>query len=135
MNSNNKPKLEEISVYPAGRGKVLIIAKKSIPKKPKKTSQPRYTHSRIKSNPQDISLVEYLNNDQIKHIYMFPEGRQLNHEERTKLAAALIVTLPRYLGESNTMQTSRNPYFISKELRKEIKIQWRRYKKWRKKQI
>ena len=134
-----KPKLEEIATYPAGRGKVLIIAKKSMPKKPQKSPSPRHTHYYLKSNPEPISLVEYQNNDR-KAIYLFPEGRKMEYEERLKLAAALIATLPKNYKKRvkcmdtrhvvRTVSNNREPPIVTKELRQEVKRQRRRYQKW-----
>ena len=128
---------ESVEIYPAGRSHILAIVKKRVPPKKKeyKRSQPRFTHVRQKGNPQDQTFVEYLADDNRKHIYEFPfqTAREFSHEERRELALSLLATLPRYLGKGDTMKTSYNfPVFLNTQDRNILKKKWRRYVKWRK---
>ena len=79
-------------VYPAGRGKVVVISEKQVSRKQRKTKSDKITLASIKSNPNNITLVEYRTVG-LKRIYMFPEGRQLSKEDRIQLISALMVTL------------------------------------------
>jgi len=132
-----KPLIESVEVYPAGRGHILALVKKRIPPKTKKYKhkQPRFAHTRIQMNPEDLTITEYLSNGNRKHIYIFPEGKQLQHQERQDLALSLLATLPtpRYLGKGETIKSSKYPIFLSTQQRKILKQKWKRYIKWRKK--
>ena len=97
-----KPVTESVKIYPRGRGKVLVITEKSIPRKPRRTRSPHFIFTRIKSNPSDFTIAEYFNEDMIKRIYMFPESRQLSKEERIKLLSGLLLTLVRQKSENLT---------------------------------
>lgn len=136
--SSQKPILENIQVFPAGRGKVRIEMTKRIKPKSSKhrKSEPRFTHTRIRSNPQDITITEYLGDGDRKYIYLFPEKRELSFEERQDLALSLLATLPyvvpRYLGTGNTIKSY--PIFLSHKQRQILKSKWKRYCKWRKRQ-
>lgn len=127
-----KPRTDSIEIYPAGRGKIISIVKKSIPPKPRKKHDPRFVHFWLPSNPDNIAMIEYL--DPKKRIYLFPEGRRLEREDRLKMAASLVLSI-RSLDRAETWNYRRNaPYFITRELREEINRQWKRYTKWRTKQ-
>lgn len=146
LNETFKSITESVELYPAGRGKVLILTKKKILPKPRnyKHKQARFAHTRIKSNPKDITITEYLQTDTyapVKHIYLFPEGKQLTHKEREDLALSLLATLPhytpRYLGESNPKKTPRKlphkfPVFLNTQQRQILKRKYKRYDRWRK---
>lgn len=138
MPSKKNPITETVEIYPAGRGKILAIIKKSLPKKPKtyKRKNPRYNHMRIRMNPESLTITEYLNNsDGRKHIYIFPQAYQLNYEERERFALALLLTLPRIRGMGNSMKLpTKFPVFLTTQQRKILKKEWRRYMKWRRKQ-
>lgn len=137
-----KPITESIKLYPAGRGKVLILTEKRVPPKPKnyKRHQARFGHLRIKSNPEDITITEYLQQDTYaprKHIYFFPKAKQLSYKEREDLALTLLSTLPSiYLGTRGKGEpmkfTSKFPVFLSTRQRQILKQKWKRYIKWRK---
>lgn len=117
---------ESTKIYPRGRGKVLIISEKTIQSKPKKYAKknPSFLHSIIKSNPESIKVKEYMNDDEIKRIIMFPEGRQLSRDERLDLACSLLITLPYTSGQ-------RIPSLLTQEVRNLCKQKWRRYQRWR----
>lgn len=138
-----KPITEEVHIYPAGRGHVFITMKKRIPPKPRKykRKQPRFAHARLQTNPEDITITEYLGTENRKHIYLFPAKKQLTHQERRDLALSLLATLPRYtvpryLGRGNNNKTSvKYPVFLNQDDRATLKRKWKRYRKWRKRNM
>jgi len=121
---------ESTEIYPAGRGRVLVVSKKRILPKPKKHKpNPSFLHSIIKSNPECIKLKEYIGKDGIKRIVLFPEGRVLQHEERLDLACSLLITLPTI---PDTLGV-RNPSLFTKKVRKLCLAKMKRYRRWRNK--
>lgn len=117
--------VESVEVYPAGRGKILAIIKKKMPTKPKeyKNKQPRYLHAKLKANPEDISIVEYLDsNSGNKHIYLFPFGLELSYEQRKDLALSLLSTL---------YSVNKDEIRITAQIRRELKAKWKKYLRWR----
>jgi len=121
---------ESTEIYPAGRGKVLIISKKRIQPKPKKHKpNPSFLHSIIKSNPESIKLKEYIGKDGVKRVVLFPEGKILQYEERLDLACSLLISLPK-IPETYGMRT---PYVLTREVRRRCKAKMKRYRKWREK--
>jgi len=138
-------------VYPRGRGKVLVITEKRIPKKPRKIKNPNFIFTRIKSNPSDFTIAEYFNDDMIKRIYMFPESRQLSRDERIKMLSGLLLTLVRQKSENLTktkvslnkltsyVLTPKGNVRFDKilgddsftELSLQFRKDYRRYEKWR----
>jgi len=129
---NRVPRTDSIEVFPAGRGHIVSIVKKSVPPKPRKKKDPKFVHYWLPSNPDNIALVEYLTHNNIKRIYLFPEGRQLSYDERFKLCASLIVSIYRSLDKSETSKRAR--VVFPNELREEVKRQIKRYENWRKRQ-
>lgn len=135
---------ESVQLYPAGRGKILAIIKKSIPPKRRshKRKNPKFLHYVKKTNPNNLALVEYLTQDDIKRIYLFPPGIQLSLEDRKELAASLLTTIPKVplysksniLDKSKSSKVAHFPHFFSRSLMKRIKFKWRRYMKWQNKQ-
>jgi hypothetical protein len=123
---------ESTKIYPRGRGKVLVISEKTIQQKPKKYTKknPSFLHSIIKSNPESIKVKEYMNDDEIKRIIMFPEGRQLSRDERLDLACSLLITLP-YVRNRPDTSGKRIPSLLTQEVRNLCKQKWGRYQRWR----
>jgi len=145
LNETFKTKTESIELYPAGRGKVLILTKKKVLPKPKKykKSQPRFGHVLIKANPNPIQICEYLDTTgeyNRKHVYFFPEARELTHEEREDIALSLLATLPhtyntKLLSKGIPNKSSKKlkfPIFLNTRQRQILKQKWKRYVKWRK---
>lgn len=132
---NNKKSVnvitESTEIYPAGRGKILIVSKKRILPKPKKSKpNPSFLHSTVKSNPESIKLKEYIGKDGIKRVVLFPEGKILQRDERLDLACSLLITLPTI---PETLGV-RSPYIFTREVQKRCKAKMKRYRKWRAKQ-
>ena len=87
-------------------------------------------------NPEDLTIVEYLDTSgdyNKKHVYLFPQRRELTIQEREKIALALLGTIPYYLGNLGKGKTMKFPVFLSHRQRSKMKRNYRRYKKWRKK--
>ena len=133
---------EKVSIYPRGRGKILVITEKSVLKKPRlyKRRNPRLSLVKIKSNPQDFSIVSYLNDDIVRYM-MFPEGRQLSTEEREKIAIACLISLNHLspnlyvVGKRMTYKREHKViekhYRISQDFRLKLDVAFKRYLKWR----
>lgn len=128
-----KPTTESVEIYPAGRGKVLVITKKHMPKKTNqyKRKNPSFVWFNIKSNPDNIALIEYLN-DGKRATYLFPEGIEISREKALELSTVLYL---RSLDTGKTMNMARNKRFrVSQEFKIQAKKQARRYNRWRMKQ-
>lgn len=136
--TTEKPITENVEIYPAGRGKVLLLIKKSIPPKTKqhKHPQPHKTHVRIKCNPDDMTITEYLDTTPEpphRHIYLFPEKRELTIKEVKNIALSLLAILPRLTVKRLLEKTSSKfPVFLNQEDRATVKQKYKRYKRWRK---
>ena len=135
---------ESINIYPAGRGHIVQITKKRVICKQKEYTRhnPRFNHCHIKSNPEPISFVEYLNQDgineeTIKRIILYPENRQLSRQERLDIIASLLITTITYnvvskrYKETVSKTLSKTPHFLTQELYALVKKKWKRYVKWR----
>jgi hypothetical protein len=101
----------------------------------------RFCHVYLKSNPENIKLVEYRNDSRPKRIVLFPEGRILQYEDRLDLTASLLVTLLKTYRCDNPITSdatcarklsSRRKLF-PRELVKLVEEKARRYEKWLKK--
>lgn len=161
MSNSEKPEIkldlpdiitESIKTYPRGRGKVLIIAEKSVKPKPKRRKKnPSFLWKSIKSNPSNINLVEYANsNDNIKRIYLFAgkEMKQLSFQERYDLAIVLLAScvtfstkLTQMLGFSHSSTTINKKIQKSgrldrwglsvRQIKKDVLEKLKGYVKWR----
>lgn len=141
-----KPVLEEIRTFPAGRNKIAFFGIKKMPKKQKKTKQQSFLWFYAKHKPDNISLVEYLDNDGRKSIWLFPDCRKLTCEERLQLGIALLATTKQFSynsiskildGGSMEKNAKKIPSYrrvlFSQEMRQEMNKQQERYVKWRQK--
>jgi hypothetical protein len=70
--------------------------------------------------------------DDVKRIYLFPEGLQLSLEQREDLAASLLATIPHYT--ISRYLDKRNTYILHRNVREKINRKIRRYLNWRKRQ-
>ena len=102
-----------------------------MPKPKDKSKNPSFLHSYIKSNPENIKLKEYVNQDGIKRVILFPEGKQLGYEERLDLGASLLLTCARYTPDTSG---KRFPYVFTRNVKQISKMKLRRYQAWRRKQ-
>lgn len=123
-------KIEEIHVFPAGRNKIATFAIKKRAKIAKlKTTKPvKYLHFCIKSNPENISFVEYINQGR-KNTYLFPEGIEITSEKALQIAVSFYI---RSLNISEITTLSKQQRIrLTTEFKKELKKQSRKYQKWR----
>lgn len=139
-----KPVLEEIRTFPAGRNRIAFFGIKKMPKKQKKTKQQSFLWFYAKHKPDNISLVEYLDNDGRKSIWLFPVCRKLTCEERLQLGIALLATTKQFsynsiykildgggMGKNPKKSTSHHQSLFNQEMRQEMNRQQQRYAKWR----
>jgi hypothetical protein len=82
--------IEKIAIYPAGRGKKLIIKTVESRGKIKTGKNPRrLCICNIPSNPQNIKVSVLKKADKNYQVYLYPEGRRLSSDEFNDLLASL----------------------------------------------
>lgn len=131
-----KPITEELRTFPAGRGKIAFFGIKRRPRKPRsfKKPQPHFMHVKVASNPDNITIAEYLDTSQdynVKHVYLFPEARELSRDEREDLALSLLATVPNYKQLTVKRKSMKFPVFLTHRQRAILRRKYRRYDKWR----
>jgi len=85
-----KGDVEKCEIYPAGRGKKLIIKIVDSKQKKNKPNKRRLCLLNLASNPKNIQWVAYKPQDRQFSFYMYPEGRRLSQEEILDALASIL---------------------------------------------
>jgi len=89
-NKKSRGDIEKVQIYPAGRGRKLVIKTVTARTQKHEPNPRRLCLVRIPSNPQPITVVALKKTDRFFTLWLYPEGRRLSRDEFDELLAGLL---------------------------------------------